>query len=176
MSKYLSLIFTLNRERRHLAGISRSKELAGKDAGAPTACFRGLLCNCFRASSHSVCPGLGRLHARAELSPAVSAHFIVLAQGARTSACPTVATAVPAADIGWREFFRDPRLQQLIELALTNNLDLRVAMLNVEQTRALYHVQRDALVPTVDINANGSRQRIPFGFGGEGNGFNLQSI
>jgi len=81
---------------------------------------------------------------------------------------PAVAATVPAADIGWREFFRDARLQQLIELALTNNLDLRMAMLNVEQTRALYHVQRDALVPTVDINANGSRQRIPFGFAGNG--------
>jgi len=32
----------------------------------------------------------------------------------------TNAAAVPAADIGWREFFRDPRLQRLIELALTN--------------------------------------------------------
>jgi multidrug efflux system outer membrane protein len=84
---------------------------------------------------------------------------------------PTVAATVPAADIGWREFFRDPRLQQLIELALTNNLDLRVAMLNVDQTRALYHVQRDALIPTVDINANGTRQHVPFGFGGQGNGF-----
>jgi len=81
---------------------------------------------------------------------------------------PTVATAVPAADIGWREFFRDARLQQLIELALTNNLDLRVAMLNVDQMRALYHVQRDALIPTVDVNANGKRQRTPFGFGGNG--------
>jgi len=81
---------------------------------------------------------------------------------------PTNATAVPTADIGWRDFFRDPRLQQLIELALTNNLDLRVAMLNVEQTRALYHVQRDALIPTVDVNANGTRQRIPFGFAGNG--------
>src|SRR5208282_3487873 len=80
---------------------------------------------------------------------------------------PKVSTnIIPAADIGWREFFRDPRLQQLIELALTNNLDLRVAMLNVEQTRALYRVQRNALVPTVDVNANGSRQRIATGFAG----------
>ena len=82
---------------------------------------------------------------------------------------PKVPTnAIPAADIGWREFFRDPRLQQLIELALTNNPDLRVAMLNVEQTRALYRVQRNALVPTVDVNANGSRQRIAYGFAGNG--------
>ncbi|MGH7992951.1 MAG: efflux transporter outer membrane subunit, partial [Limisphaerales bacterium] len=83
-------------------------------------------------------------------------------------ATPTHAAAVPAADIGWREFFRDARLQQLIELALTNNLNLRVAVLNVEETHSLYRVQRSALVPTVDINADGTRQRIPFGFAGNG--------
>ena len=96
---------------------------------------------------------------------AVASHWpaIVAAQNAETS-------TNAAADIGWRDFFRDPRLQQLIELALTNNPDLRVAMLNVEQTRALYRVQRNALVPTVDINANGSRQRTAYGFAGTGGG------
>ena len=82
---------------------------------------------------------------------------------------PNVSTnAVPAADIGCRDFFRDPRLQRLIELALTNNPDLRVAILNVEQTRARYRVQRAALVPTVAVNANGTRQRIAYGFAGNG--------
>jgi multidrug efflux system outer membrane protein len=81
---------------------------------------------------------------------------------------PTNAVAIPTADIGWRDFFRDPRLQKFIELSLTNNLDLRVATLNVQQARALYRVQRNALVPTVDVNANGSRQRTPFGFAGNG--------
>src|ERR1017187_5483033 len=85
----------------------------------------------------------------------------VAAQNAETS-------TNAAADIGWRDFFRDPRLQRLIELALTNNLDLRVAILNVEQTRALYRVQRAALVPTVAVNANGTRQRIAYGFAGNG--------
>lgn len=84
---------------------------------------------------------------------------------------PTNAAAVPAADIGWRDFFRDPRLQQLIELALTNNPDLRVATLNVEQTRALYRVQSSALIPTVSINANGTRQRTPNVFTGTGQAF-----
>ncbi len=87
---------------------------------------------------------------------------------------PTNAVPVPAADIGWREFFRDPRLQQLIELALTNNLDLHVAMENVEQTRALYHVQRNELIPTVDVNATGDRQRIAFGYAGTGSGSTFQ--
>jgi multidrug efflux system outer membrane protein len=49
---------------------------------------------------------------------------------------------VPAADIGWRDFLTDPRLQRLVEIALANNRDLRVAALNVAQTRAQYRIQR----------------------------------
>ncbi|HTX22985.1 MAG TPA: efflux transporter outer membrane subunit [Candidatus Aquilonibacter sp.] len=74
------------------------------------------------------------------------------------------------ADIGWREFFRDPRLQALIGLTLTNNRDLRVAVLNVEQTRAEYRIQLAALIPTVNVNANGERQRTAFGYNGSGSG------
>jgi outer membrane protein, multidrug efflux system len=74
------------------------------------------------------------------------------------------------ADIGWREFFRDPRLQSLIGLALTNNRDLRVAVLNVEQMRAQYRIERAALIPTVSVNADGSRQRTAFGYSGSGGG------
>ncbi|HEY5233735.1 MAG TPA: efflux transporter outer membrane subunit [Verrucomicrobiae bacterium] len=74
------------------------------------------------------------------------------------------------ADIGWREFFRDPRLQKVIELSLTNNRDLRVAVLNVEQTRAQYRIQRAALIPTGNINATGTRQRTAFGYNGSGGG------
>ena len=40
-------------------------------------------------------------------------------------------TTLPAADIGWRDFMADPRLQRLVEIALENNRDLRVAALNV---------------------------------------------
>jgi len=40
-----------------------------------------------------------------------------------------------AADIGWREFFPDPQLQQLIALALTDNRDLRAAALNVQSAQ-----------------------------------------
>src|ERR1700692_436914 len=41
-----------------------------------------------------------------------------------------------AADIGWRDFFADPRLQRIAELALKNNRDLRVSLLNVEAAPA----------------------------------------
>jgi multidrug efflux system outer membrane protein len=52
------------------------------------------------------------------------------------------AASVAAWDIGWRDFFADPRLQQLIAQALANNRDLRVAVLNIQLARAQYRVQR----------------------------------
>nr|MDK1001201.1 multidrug transporter [Burkholderia contaminans] len=58
------------------------------------------------------------------------------AAGAR-SANGQAATA-----IGWREFFVDPRLQRLIEIALKNNRDLRVSVLNIEAARAQYQITR----------------------------------
>jgi len=85
-----------------------------------------------------------------------------------TNNLPASTNAV--ADIGWREFFQDARLQKLIELSLTNNRDLRVAVLNVEQTRAQYRIQRAALIPTGSLNADGSRQRTAFGVNGNGGG------
>jgi multidrug efflux system outer membrane protein len=72
------------------------------------------------------------------------------------------ATAAPlAADIGWREFFADARLQQLIALALDNNRDLRVAVLNIAQSRAQYRIQDAASLPTVNASGSGSASRSP---------------
>lgn len=68
---------------------------------------------------------------------------------------------VPAADLAWQQFFGDARLQRLIQLALENNRDLRVAALNVERVRAIYNIQRTALIPSLDATADGSRQRTP---------------
>jgi len=68
-----------------------------------------------------------------------------------------------AADIGWREFFPDPQLQQLIALALTDNRDLRVAALNVQSAQAQYRIQRAELFPTVDASAVEQVQHIPIG-------------
>jgi multidrug efflux system outer membrane protein len=66
-----------------------------------------------------------------------------------------------AVEIGWREFFADPRLQQLIEIALANNRDLRVAVLNVDAARAQYRITRAQLFPAIDAQATKSVQRTP---------------
>jgi multidrug efflux system outer membrane protein len=65
------------------------------------------------------------------------------------------------ADIPWRDFYTDPNLQKVIELALANNRDLRVAAFNIEKTRALYQIQGADLFPAVGVSATHSRERIP---------------
>ncbi|HBG28163.1 MAG: multidrug transporter [Planctomycetes bacterium GWF2_41_51] len=67
--------------------------------------------------------------------------------------------APKAADVMWQDFFTDQKLQKIIEIALNNNRDLRLAGLNVERARAIYGVQRAELFPVVDAAAIGSRQR-----------------
>lgn len=66
-----------------------------------------------------------------------------------------------AATLGWREYFLDPVLQDLISLALENNRELRIAALNVEAYQAQYRIQRAELFPSVNGGAGGTRQRIP---------------
>lgn len=62
-----------------------------------------------------------------------------------------------ASEIGWKQFFKDPALQQLISLGLANNQNLRVSVLNVEQAQAQYRFSRASLLPT--INGDGSFER-----------------
>jgi len=74
---------------------------------------------------------------------------------------PSQAANVAAAEQGWRQFFNDPALQQLVQVALENNRDLRVAALNIEAYRAQYQIQRADLFPAVTADGSGSRQRVP---------------
>ncbi len=57
----------------------------------------------------------------------------------------------------WQQVFTDPALQKLIDTALKNNRDLRVAMLNVEAYQAQYRIQRAAQLP--ELSASGSQAR-----------------
>ena len=69
-----------------------------------------------------------------------------------------------AADIAWQSFFPDPRLRELIALALQGNRDLRLAVLAIEQARAQSQIRNADRLPTVNAQATGSR--TPNGSGG----------
>lgn len=66
-------------------------------------------------------------------------------------------TTLPATDIGWRNFLPDPRLQRIVDLALQNNRDLRISVLNIELVQAEYRLQRSALFPQVTATASQTR-------------------
>jgi multidrug efflux system outer membrane protein len=69
----------------------------------------------------------------------------------------------------WQKFFGDERLRQLITLALQNNRDLKLAVLNIEQARAQLDLRRADQWPTLNAGLSGSRQ--PTSAGGIGSSY-----
>lgn len=86
-----------------------------------------------------------------EAAPSIPAEWPL---PATTPAATDDDTAVLAADIGWRDFFADPRLDELVAQALDNNRDLRVAVLNVERARSQYGIQRADRLPSLGAEAS----------------------
>ncbi len=85
--------------------------------------------------------------------------------GAAAADTPTAAPGAPAGapvqDIGWRDFLVDERLERLVALALENNRDLRLAVLNVERARAQWGIRRADRLPSVEGDVAAVRQRLP---------------
>ncbi|MHB1075933.1 efflux transporter outer membrane subunit [Thiobacillus sp.] len=76
----------------------------------------------------------------------------------------TDATALP----DWQAYFPDPALHTLIEAALANNRDMRIALARVEEARALAGVARADRFPTLEAQANANRTRTPADLSGVG--------
>jgi len=71
--------------------------------------------------------------------------------------------AAQAQNIGWKTFFNQWKMNQLIAMSLENNRDLRVAVLNVDNARASFQIDRAALLPTLDASAGETSQHLPGG-------------
>jgi outer membrane protein, multidrug efflux system len=71
-------------------------------------------------------------------------------------------TAQRAGDMGWRQFYGDEKIQKVMNIALANNRDLRVAALNIDRARALYRIQRAELFPTVNATGSSTQQGVYF--------------
>ncbi|WP_298444103.1 efflux transporter outer membrane subunit [uncultured Ferrimonas sp.] len=65
------------------------------------------------------------------------------------------------AELDWRQFVLSPQLQQLIELGLQHNRDLRIAAHTLRRSQAQYGVQRAQQFPNVDANVGAQQQRLP---------------
>jgi len=93
--------------------------------------------------------------------PAVPAAGGATANANAANAATATAAGKPAADTGWREFFPDQRLQQLIATALEYNRDLRTAALRIEEARAAYNIQSADRLPNLNGTLGGTRARTP---------------
>ena len=66
--------------------------------------------------------------------------------------------AISVDKLGWKEFYGDERLRQLIELALNNNRSLRQDALAVESARAQFQITRADTLPAVDAAGSSTAQ------------------
>src|SRR5437899_10105171 len=66
------------------------------------------------------------------------------------------------ADLPWWGVFKDPSLQDLIRVALTNNYDLKIILTRVDQARPLEAQARSQFLPQVGYTGEASRGRNSF--------------
>jgi NodT family efflux transporter outer membrane factor (OMF) lipoprotein len=67
----------------------------------------------------------------------------------------------------WWSLFRDPLLDSLVEQALRENVDLRVAAANLRRARAVLRETRAGRLPTTDISARATYGQEPGGNAGD---------
>ncbi len=74
---------------------------------------------------------------------------------------PVAGDAIRPTELPWRDYFVQPQLQALIETALANNRDLRIALLRVEEARAAYAIHRSDQFPAIGVGGQAIRARVP---------------
>jgi multidrug efflux system outer membrane protein len=80
------------------------------------------------------------------------------------SMAPSPAPLSVSADaLGWRDFFTDPRLRRLIDIALNSNRDLRTAIVEVAQANAQFREQRASLFPSINATGSAEYEGLPQG-------------
>lgn len=62
-----------------------------------------------------------------------------------------------AMQVPWKDFIKDERLAQLIDLALKSNRSLRETLADVEAARATYRIQRADLFPSINLGLESTR-------------------
>ena len=101
----------------------------------------------------------------------VAKKFAVVAATLALAACASTDTRLPALDLPaptsthvagvelWWTQFNDPQLTTLIEEALAANLDLRLAIVRIDEARANLRLARSSLYPSLDADFGASRAR-----------------
>lgn len=80
-----------------------------------------------------------------------------------TSATEDELLADTTARLAWIDLLRDPELRKLIETALRQNRDVRVALATIDEFRAQYGIARADFFPQISLNAQGGRTKSVLG-------------
>lgn len=59
----------------------------------------------------------------------------------------------------WESFIYNPKLKQLVQLAIDNNKDLKIAILNIEAARATYRIKSSKYFPSIDAKGNATHTK-----------------
>ncbi|MEO8880858.1 MAG: efflux transporter outer membrane subunit [Gemmatimonadaceae bacterium] len=79
------------------------------------------------------------------------------------------------AGLGWAELIKDPALQALIDTAVRNNRDVRVAIATIQEFRAEYGVSKGRFFPQIDGKVDAGREKIVL-LPGQNNAFNAIQV
>lgn len=82
---------------------------------------------------------------------------------------PAAQAGRAASNLDWQTFIVDSELRDLVNIALNDNRSLRQTLLDIEQARAQYRIQRADRVPGLGATASGNRQRLPADLSSSGN-------
>jgi len=88
----------------------------------------------------------------------------------------TAQTPQTVPDLPWRDFITDAHLREIIEIALVNNRDLRVAALNVERAKAMYGIGRASLLPSINALGSWYQERIPADLSSGGSAYTAEQF
>lgn len=83
-----------------------------------------------------------------------------LTQSFNVEGLPVTPASLTNYQLGWDQFFGDARLHELLTISLQNNRNLRLAIQRVEESRALYGIQRADQLPNISAGALAGRSRI----------------
>lgn len=70
----------------------------------------------------------------------------------------TPASGPSIAEQGYKDFFADQRLLQVLDLALANNRDLRTSTLNIQRAQQQYQITQNNQLPTIGASGSVLRQ------------------
>ena len=78
-----------------------------------------------------------------------------------TTGSPGAKSSSEVVKLTWREFYQSEDLKKLIELSLKNNRDYKSAIINVQEVKAQYNIERSNLMPSLNAGASLTRRKIP---------------